>query len=62
MGEVPKAYIVKAPGSDLDAQQVIDWCRANMANYKVPRAVEFIDEMPLNASGKIVKGELRHRA
>ena len=62
MGEVPKAYIVKAQGSDLDAQQVIDWCRANMANYKVPRAIEFIDEMPLNASGKIVKGELRQRA
>jgi acyl-coenzyme A synthetase/AMP-(fatty) acid ligase len=33
-----------------------------MANYKVPRAVEFIDAMPLNASGKIVKGELRQRA
>ncbi|MDG2473642.1 MAG: AMP-binding protein, partial [Pseudomonadales bacterium] len=62
MGEVPKAYIVKAQGSDLDAQQVIDWCRTNMANYKVPRAIEFIDAMPLNASGKIVKGELRQRA
>ena len=62
MGEVPKAYIVKAQGSGLDAQQVIDWCRENMANYKVPRAVEFIEAMPLNASGKIVKGELRQRA
>ena len=39
MGEVPKAYIVKAQGSDLDTQQVIDWCRTNMANYKVPRAI-----------------------
>ena len=59
MGEVPKAFIVKSQGSELTAQQVTDWCRANMANYKVPRAVEFIDAMPLNASGKIVKGELR---
>ena len=61
MGEVPKAFIVKSQGSELTAQQVTDWCRANMANYKVPRAVEFIDAMPLNASGKIVKGELRQR-
>lgn len=61
MGEVPKAYIVKAVDSDLQEQQVIDWCRKNMANYKVPRAVEFIYEMPLNASGKILKRELRKR-
>ena len=61
MGEVPKAYIVKAVDSDLQEQQVIDWCSTNMANYKVPRAVEFIDAMPLNASGKILKRELRQR-
>ena len=61
MGEVPKAYIVKAVDSDLQEQQVIDWCSTNMANYKVPLAVEFIDAMPLNASGKILKRELRQR-
>lgn len=61
MGEVPKAFIVKQQGSELDVQAVIDWCKANMANYKVPRAVEFIDAMPLNAAGKILKTELRGR-
>lgn len=61
MGEVPKAFIVKQQGSELDVQAVIDWCKANMANYKVPRAVEFIDAMPINAAGKILKTELRGR-
>ena len=62
MGEVGKAYIVKAAGADLTAEEVIDWCRSHMANYKVPRSVEFIDAMPLNASGKVLKPTLRQMA
>lgn len=61
MGEVAKAFIVKQADSDLTEQGVIDWCRANMANYKVPRSVEFIEVMPLNAAGKILKIELRDK-
>lgn len=61
MGEVGKAFIVKKAGSELSAQQVIDYCKANLANYKVPRAVEFLEAMPLNASGKILKTALRGR-
>lgn len=61
MGEVPKAFIVKQQDCDLDEQAVIDWCRVNMANYKVPRSVEFVEAMPLNAAGKILKTELRGR-
>ena len=61
MGEVGKAFIVRRPGSDLTAQQVLDYCKANMANYKVPRAVEFLDVMPLNAAGKVLKTTLRAR-
>lgn len=61
MGEVGKAFIVRKPGSDLTAQQIVDYCRANLANYKVPRAVEFLDAMPLNAAGKILKTALRAR-
>ncbi len=61
MGEVAKAFIVKLPDSELTGEQVIAWCRENMANYKVPRVVEFISEMPLNAAGKILKTELRTR-
>jgi acyl-CoA synthetase (AMP-forming)/AMP-acid ligase II len=41
---------------------VIEWARAHIANYKVPRRVELVDELPLNASGKVLKGELRARA
>ncbi len=41
---------------------VIGWARENMANYKVPRHVEITDELPLNASGKVLKFELRDRA
>ena len=59
MGEVGKAYVVKAQDSELTEEQLMSWCKANMANYKVPRAVAFIEAMPLNASGKILKTELR---
>ena len=41
--------------------ELIAWCRAEMANYKVPRIVEFVDELPLNATGKVLKYELRDR-
>jgi len=61
MGEIGKAFIVKKAGSELSPQQVIDYCKANLANYKVPRAVEFLEAMPLNASGKILKTALRGR-
>jgi acyl-CoA synthetase (AMP-forming)/AMP-acid ligase II len=61
MGEVGKAFIVKKAASTLTAQQVIDYCKANLANYKVPRTVEFIDAMPTNAAGKILKTALRQR-
>jgi acyl-CoA synthetase (AMP-forming)/AMP-acid ligase II len=59
MGEVARAYIVRDPGSDLDEAGVIAWSRDHMANYKVPRSVRFLDEFPMNASGKVLKNELR---
>ncbi len=59
MGEVGKVYIVKSADADLTSESVISWCKSNMANYKVPRQVEFIEAMPLNASGKILKTTLR---
>jgi acyl-CoA synthetase (AMP-forming)/AMP-acid ligase II len=62
MGEVARAYIVCAPGAELDEDAVIAWSRDNMANYKVPRSVRFLDEFPLNASGKVLKTELRAMA
>ncbi|MBT2364939.1 FadD3 family acyl-CoA ligase [Streptomyces sp. ISL-10] len=61
LGEVGKAYAVRRPGATLTADDLIAWSRRAMANYKVPRQVEFVPELPRNASGKVVKGELRVR-
>jgi acyl-CoA synthetase (AMP-forming)/AMP-acid ligase II len=62
LGEVAKAFVVLRPGKAIDAEELIGWCRERMANYKVPRAVEVLDALPLNASGKVLKYELRQRA
>ncbi|MFJ2415642.1 FadD3 family acyl-CoA ligase [Streptomyces brevispora] len=61
LGEVGKAYVVRRPGATVTADDLIAWARREMANYKVPRAVEFVTELPRNASGKVLKGELRGR-
>ncbi|MEU6666425.1 FadD3 family acyl-CoA ligase [Streptomyces sp. NPDC046727] len=59
LGEVGKAFVVRRPGSLLTADDLIAWSRREMANYKVPRSVEFVPTLPRNASGKVLKGELR---
>lgn len=61
LGEVGKAFVVRSPGSVLTEDDLIAWSRREMANYKVPRAVRFVAELPRNASGKVVKGALRRR-
>ncbi|MFE1787275.1 FadD3 family acyl-CoA ligase [Streptomyces sp. NPDC059525] len=61
LGEVGKAYAVRRPGSTLTADDLIAWSRREMANYKVPREVEFVPGLPRNASGKVLKTELRAR-
>jgi acyl-CoA synthetase (AMP-forming)/AMP-acid ligase II len=62
LGEVGMAFVVLQPGDAITAEEVIEWARGEMANYKVPRAVEFLDALPVNATGKVVKDELRARA
>jgi acyl-CoA synthetase (AMP-forming)/AMP-acid ligase II len=62
LGEVGMAFLVLEPGPPLGASDVIDWARGEMANFKVPRFVEFVDALPLNATGKVVKDDLRARA
>jgi acyl-CoA synthetase (AMP-forming)/AMP-acid ligase II len=62
MGEVGMAFVVARPGVEIVEADVIAWCRERMANYKCPRRVEVVDALPLNASGKVLKFELRARA
>jgi acyl-CoA synthetase (AMP-forming)/AMP-acid ligase II len=59
MGEVGKAYVVLRPGASLEPDALIGWARERLANYKVPRFVEVVSELPRNASGKVRKGDLR---
>ncbi len=63
MGEVGCAFVVPRPDTDATqlARDLPVWARDQMANYKVPRSVEIVDALPLNASGKVLKTELRAR-
>jgi acyl-CoA synthetase (AMP-forming)/AMP-acid ligase II len=61
-GELVAAIVVLKPGTALSADQLIDHCRRSLANYKVPRRVEFSDtELPKGGTGKILKRVLRER-
>lgn len=59
MGEVAMAFVVLKPNATLDEATLRQWCKDNMANYKVPRRCAFVESLPLNASGKVVKPELK---
>ncbi len=61
MGEVGMAFVVPTVGHEVDPDAVLEWARRHMANYKVPRHLEVVDALPLNASGKVLKFELRER-
>jgi long-chain acyl-CoA synthetase len=58
-GEEVKACVVRAQGAQLSEEELVAWCRDQMAGYKYPRLVEFHDVLPTNATGKILKRELR---
>lgn len=60
LGEVGMAFVVPQ-SADASSPAIIEWCRDQMANYKVPRAVELVEELPVNATGKVVKDVLRQR-
>lgn len=61
-GETVKAYVVVKEGERLTEQEVIDYCNTNLARYKVPRLVEFRQELPKTAVGKILRRILREEA
>lgn len=58
-GEVPRAFVVPVDGQTIDRNELIDFCRKNMANYKVPRDIEFREALPKSAIGKVLRRTLR---
>jgi acyl-CoA synthetase (AMP-forming)/AMP-acid ligase II len=58
-GEEVKAVVVVKPGASAQASDIIDFARTRIAGYKLPKSVDFIDALPRNATGKILKRELR---
>ena len=58
-GEVPKAYVVVKGEQTLTVEEVLTYCQTQLAKYKIPMGVEFLDELPRNASGKVLKHTLR---
>ena len=61
-GEAPQAFVVLKPGASADEAELIAFCREELAHFKAPRAVTFVDELPKTATGKIQKYVLRDGA
>jgi len=53
------AVVVRRPGSEVTAEEIIAYCRERLAAYKYPREIRFMDELPKGPSGKILKAALR---
>lgn len=60
-GEVPKALVIAKPGSNLTETQLLEFCRSQIAHYKCPRLIEFVEDLPKTATGKVLKKNLRRR-
>jgi HIP---CoA ligase len=61
LGEVGAAFVVPRRGTRAEEAEIIAWSRTQLANYKVPRSVHVVPELPVDAAGKVVKTELRER-
>ncbi len=61
-GSVPAAFVILNDGSNLRGEELIGFCRNNIASYKIPKIVEIVKELPLTSSGKVRKSELREAA
>jgi long-chain acyl-CoA synthetase len=61
-GHNVKAFVVREAGASVTEDELVAWSKAQMASYKYPRQVEFVDELPMNATGKILKRALRPAA
>jgi acyl-CoA synthetase (AMP-forming)/AMP-acid ligase II len=62
LGEVGVAFVVPRPGASIEPDEILTFCRERMANYKVPRSITVLSELPTNATAKVLKYQLRERA
>ena len=60
-GETVKAFVVSKPGQTLESEEVLRFCRERLAAYKVPKSIEFLEELPKSAVGKVLRRELKER-
>lgn len=58
LGEDVAAWVVRRPSSALDTDELLAFCAERLADYKCPRRVHFVDELPRNATGKVMKHKL----
>jgi long-chain acyl-CoA synthetase len=61
-GETPKAFVILRDGHAAGAQELLQWCRQRLANYKVPRSIVVVPDLPRTVTGKILKSEIRSTA
>ncbi len=59
-GELAKAYLMLRPGAEVNGASLIAHCREHLAAYKVPRAIQFVESVPMTASGKIMRRMLKN--
>jgi len=60
-GETPKVLIVLKEGADTTEEEISELCKANLASYKNPSSVEFVESLPMTPTGKILKREVRKK-
>jgi fatty-acyl-CoA synthase len=62
LGEVSRAYLVLKPGARLTGEELLDFCRGKLADYKLPDQIRFVETLPMTPSGKVQKAKLRESA
>ena len=60
-GEVPRALVILKPGKQAGEEELLEFCRARLAHFKCPRAIEFVESFPRSGTDKVLKYELRKK-
>jgi acyl-CoA synthetase (AMP-forming)/AMP-acid ligase II len=59
-GEAVKVAIVLKPGQTADEEEIKKFCSEHLADYKIPKYIEFLDSLPRNPAGKVIKGDIKY--